>query len=123
SLRVRGGTSTGDLPIQKAYTIGGIGSVRAYPQNRFLGTRMLLGNAEYTLRQDWLWDNFMLSGFVDAGWVHTESDRFDFDDIYPAAGIGFGFVDRTARLEIAWPLRDYAGSREPSVWLRINPAF
>src|SRR5690606_33325389 len=29
SLRVRGGTSTGDLPIQKAYTIGGIGSVRA----------------------------------------------------------------------------------------------
>jgi len=124
SLRVRGGTSTGELPFQKGYTLGGIGSVRSYPQNVLVGTRMLLGNAEYTFRQDWLWDDLMLSGFVDAGWVNkAESDNFDFDDIYPSAGIGVGLVDRTIRLEVAWPLRDFAGSREPSFWLRINPAF
>ena len=49
SLRLRGGFTEGTVPLQKAFTIGGVGSVRSYNQNVFLGTRMLLANAELAL--------------------------------------------------------------------------
>ena len=124
ALRVRGGTSEGTLPLQKAYVLGGIGSMRSYPQNVFIGDRMLLGNVEYTWAQDWFWDDVTLSGFFDAGWVNNAgTDKFDFDDAYPSIGAGIGLVDRLVRLEVSWPLRDIAGEREPAVWLRVNPAF
>jgi hypothetical protein len=124
SLRARGGTATGTLPFQKAFTVGGIGSMRSYPQNGFVGTRMMLGNVEYTIAQDWLWDDIMVSGFLDAGWVNNAgTDKFDFDDIYPSIGAGIGLIDRSLRVEVSWPLRDIGAGREPSVWIRINPAF
>ncbi len=124
SLRVRGGTSSGELPFQKAFTIGGIGSTRSYAQNSLVGTRMLLGNVEYTINQDWFWDDITFSGLFDAGWVNnTGTDKFDFDDVYPSIGAGLGLIDRSVRLELSWPLRDIGGKREPSIWLRINPAF
>ncbi len=124
SLRVRGGTSDGSLPLQKLFTLGGIGSTRSYAQNTLVGTRMLLGNVEYAINQDWLWDDILIAGFVDAGWVNNaESNKFDFDDIYPAVGAGIGLLDRSLRLEVSFPLRDIGGTREPSIWLRVNPSF
>ncbi len=128
-LRLRGGLATGDfVPLQKIFTLGGIGSVRAYPQNAFPGTRMLLGNAEYVLGDvallDDLFDGFQLLGFFDAGWVNTfGTDTFRLDDVLPAAGLGLGFDNRAVRLELAWPLRDLGDGRDPTLWLRISPSF
>ncbi|MFQ5572181.1 MAG: DUF5686 family protein [Rhodothermales bacterium] len=128
-LRLRGGLATGDfVPLQKEFSLGGIGSVRAYPQNGFAGTRMLLGNAEYiiddiSIFNGWF-DDFQLIGFVDAGWVNMfGTHAFDFDDVFTSAGIGLGLDDRAVRLELAWPLRDFGGDQDPTLWLRIAPTF
>lgn len=131
SFRLRGGVVEGDaVPVQKAFTLGGVGSVRGYPQNAFFGTRMLLGNVEYAVNEvsifDDVLDGIQLFGFADAGWVNDMgTDRFDFDDVIPAAGFGIGLDDRYVRLELAWPLRDVGGfeSGGPSFWLRLNPTF
>lgn len=128
-LRLRGGVTEGDLtPLQKQFTLGGIGSVRAYPQNLFLGTRMLLANAEYVVDGidffgDWL-DDLQLIGFADMGWVNTfDNNAFNFDDVIPSAGFGIGLDDRAVRLELAFPLRDMGTGMDPSLWLRITPNF
>ena len=39
-------------------------------------------------------------------------------------GLGIGLDDRALRLELAFPLREGPwGDRDPSLWLRLNPAF
>lgn len=135
SLRLRGGTATGTLPLQKQFTLGGQGSVRAYPQNLFLGTRMLLANAEYAIGDvpviDYDGDDFdadislLVYGFADAGWTNSRfgDEAFDLDDVLPSAGFGVGLGGRALRVELAWPLRDVGFGQEPSLWLRLNPAF
>lgn len=128
SLRGRVGVAGGDVPIQKAFSIGGIGSVRGYPQNGFRATRAVVGNAEYAISDFDLLDGWLgglqVSGFFDAGWVSRGTDQsFDVSDIFTAAGVGLGFFERRLRLELAFPLTDRAGSRDPSLWLRLIPAF
>lgn len=126
-LRLRGGYATSGVPIQKLFTLGGVGSLRAYPQNGIPGSRMLLGNIEYIYEDlsqllGWL-DDFHLLGFFDAGWTNATSNAFDFNDVLPSAGFGVG-VNRNVRLELAWPLKDYLGNgHSPSLWLRITPTF
>ncbi len=128
SLRLRGGLlDGGDLPIQKYFTLGGVGSVRAYPQNAFLGTRMLLANVEYAT-QDFslvdVIDDVQFLGFADAGWVNDAgTDAFRTEDALASAGLGLAFDDRQIRLELAWPLRDAGYGLGPSLWLRLNPSF
>lgn len=128
-LRLRGGLTTGDfIPLQKQFTVGGIGSVRGYIQNSFLGTRMLLGNVEYIVDGidlfDDLFDDIQFIGFADFGWVNTfGTDAFDVDDVLPTAGFGIGLDDRAVRLELAFPLRDFGTGHDPSLWLRITPSF
>ncbi|NBC17432.1 MAG: BamA/TamA family outer membrane protein, partial [Bacteroidetes bacterium] len=126
ALRLRGGlVEGGDVPVQKQFTLGGIGSMRGYPQNRFRGARMLLGSAEYLVADvdlfDEMFDDLLFIGFVDAGWVGAEGEAFDLGEVVPSAGFGVGARD--VRLEVAWPLRDVAGDTSPSVWLRIAPSF
>ena len=128
SLRVRGGYVDGDVPVQKAFTLGGVGSVRAYAQNVFYGTRMLLANAEYTLyRQrllDGVLDDFAVFGLFDAGWTNSAGiNEFDTQNVFSAAGFGVSVDDRTIRIEVAWPLKDFGTGMDPSIWLRLNPTF
>ena len=128
SLRLRGGVTTGDfVPLQKQFTLGGIGSVRAYAQNSFPGTRMFLSNVEYIIDDvDLLGfaDDLQFIGFADFGWVNAfGTNDFDFDDVIPSAGFGIGLDDRDVRLELVFPLRDFGGKQDPSLWLRITPNF
>lgn len=127
-LRMRAGTAFGgDVPFQKGFTVGGVGSVRGYPQNVFHGTRMLLANAEVAVQQPGLFDDLLddvqLFGFADAGWVNGTAQAFRTADAVGAAGFGLGFDDRRVRLELAWPLRDAGFGMRPSLWLRLAPAF
>lgn len=128
-VRLRGGLTTGAfIPVQKQFSLGGIGSVRGYTQNSLLGSRMLLANAEYIVDDidlfgDWL-DHLQVIGFADFGWVNAfGTNAVDFDHVLPTAGFGLGLDDRDVRLELAFPLRDFGGGLDPSLWLRITPSF
>lgn len=129
SLRLRGGYLDGDnAPIQKHFTIGGLGSVRGYPQNLFFGTRTLLGNVEFAFDDvslfDEILDDVQFFGFADAGWVNELGrNAFHTDDLFTSVGLGIGLDDRYLRLELAWPLRDVGFGHEPTLWLRLNPTF
>jgi len=128
ALRVRGGYATSRAPLQAQFTIGGIGSIRSYDQNRFRGTRMLLANAEYLIDGatiiDGLFDDLFVAGLFDAGWVGGPADRPRLDDVRPSAGFGIGLDERQVRLDVSWPLRDGPGTGStPAIWLRISPNF
>lgn len=128
ALRMRGGYATSQTPLQSQFTLGGIGSVRSYAQNRFRGTRMLLANAEYLIDGATIFepilDDLFLAGLLDAGWIGDPNDRPHVDDVLPSAGVGVGLDERRIRLDISWPLRELPGARSgPSLWLRITPNF
>lgn len=128
SLRLRGGFTEGTVPVQKAFTLGGVGSMRAYPQNVYTGTRMLLANAELELYEpdviEWLLNDMTLLGLFDAGWTNSSgANSFSWDDVIPSAGFGLALDDRNLRFELAWPLRDMGTGRQPTLWLRLNPTF
>ncbi len=130
NLRLRGGWANDTAPIQQQFFLGGIGSVRGYAQNAYLGTRMLLGNAELVVQGVSLIpgkviEHLVFLAFVDAGWVNAfGTDAFRTQDLLSAAGLGLGFDEgRSVRLELAWPLRDLGQGYRPSLWFRISPAF
>lgn len=129
SLRFRGGFTEGSVPAQKAFTLGGIGSVRGYGQNQFVGTRMALANAELSLYDpdiaDWILDDITLFGTFDVGWTNLQagSNVFSVEDMFASAGFGLALDDRNVRLEVSWPLQDLGTDYKPSVWLRFNPSF
>ncbi|MDG2016290.1 MAG: BamA/TamA family outer membrane protein [Rhodothermales bacterium] len=128
NLRLRGGFTEGTVPVQKAFTLGGTGSVRGYPQNIFLGSRMILANAELMLFDpdifDFILDDVAVFGLFDAGWTNMSGqNEFSTDDMVSSAGFGVAFDDRTFRLEVAWPLKNMGTGMNPSLWLRIAPSF
>ena len=89
---------------------------------------MLLANVEYTIANisplDDIFTDIQLFGFGDAGWVNSfGTNEVDMDDILPAAGFGLSFADRSIRLELAWPLKEVGGQRDPTLWLRLTPTF
>ena len=127
-IRFRGGLSEGDVPLQRTFTLGGVGTVRSYPQNVIIGSRMLLANVEYTVYRQDFFDDFAsqlsVFGLFDAGWSNgPESNRFEWNDVVSSAGFGLALDDRAVRLELAWPLKDIGTGTEPSLWLRVNPTF
>jgi len=128
SLRFRGGFTEGTVPVQKAFTMGGVGSVRSYNQNSFLGTRMLMANAELALYEPAILDELIgdmaILGLFDAGWTNSfGTNSFEMDDVIASAGFGLAFDDRAFRLEVTWPTKDVGTGMQPSVWLRIAPSF
>lgn len=130
NLRLRGIWTSDNAPLQKHVTLGGIGSVRGYAQNAFSGTRMVLGNVEWTMQGVSLIpgrviDDVVFLAFADVGWVNAFGhNAFRMRDLLPSAGIGLGFDHgRSMRLELAWPLRDMGQGYRPSLWVRISPAF
>lgn len=127
-LRTRAGVATGDrLPVQKLFAVGGLGTVRAYPTNAFLGSHLLLVNASYQLSGlsllDELVEELLLYGFADAAWVDGGGFTLAHDALVPAAGLGAGLGEAGIRLELAWPLRDLGTGLAPALWFRLNPEF
>jgi hypothetical protein len=121
NLRFRAGTSDGSLPVQKAYDLGGLGTLNAFPFKAETGNRMILFNAEYIMNgsalddldfwPSWLFRHVNLLFFSDAGLVRTEAQ-----DKGPTGGfekitwgefkndIGAGFSNRSGsfRIGVAW---------------------
>ena len=133
NFRVRYGTTSGTVPEQKKFDLGGIGTLRGYGYKEFQnGGNMVLINAEYITNGDAITgleflpilNGFEVAIFADAGVVW--SDERDF----PASSelkrnIGFGLQsdDGDFRIDFAKPLDEPEDKREVVVTFRINRMF
>jgi outer membrane protein assembly factor BamA len=112
ALLLRGlvGVSSGDVPLQRLFYLGGIGTLRGFARKQFQGDQMLLGTAEYWLYPRSPWPGLVF--FYDGGkaWFR-DLDRPGRDwksDVgagieWPGGGRGY------LRLDVGFPL-----NREPS---------
>jgi hypothetical protein len=122
NMRLRAGTSSGVLPLQRSYQLGGFNSLNAFPLKAFpsdsSGNRMLLLNLEFLFSPDMFkhssffpLNTFTLILFSDVGevqdagpsaglgggWNTITASGFKSD-----YGIGFGSSDGTYRIFLAW---------------------
>ncbi|MGD1044903.1 MAG: hypothetical protein ABR936_06195 [Bacteroidota bacterium] len=77
NIRVRAGSSTGVLPMQKLFELGGFGTMNAFPFKSEIGNRMLLINAELIINGGfieeldfwpmWIFQNINILILSDAG--------------------------------------------------------
>ncbi|MEM6338208.1 MAG: BamA/TamA family outer membrane protein, partial [Bacteroidota bacterium] len=124
SLRSRAGAATDEVPFQKAFALGGVGSVRAFDQNAFRGTHYLLGNAELTYYEVPELGDLTLFALADAGWVgNSFDDALNRDEVIASAGFGIGLDDRSLRFEVAWPVYGAPEGAGTSILFMITPSF
>ncbi|MBI3189566.1 MAG: BamA/TamA family outer membrane protein [Ignavibacteriales bacterium] len=139
NFRLRAGSTTGDVPPQKWFELGGISTLPAFSYKEFPGNRIALFNAEYMLNgkifdavdvfPSWLLRNCNLMLFYDAGYANAVAgnEKFDkgFENLSASTiksdwGIGIGSRDAKLRLGFAWRT-DVA---EPvHAFLRLNRPF
>jgi len=118
-VRAIGGWSQGELPPQRLFAIGGIGSVHGYEFKEAMGDRMQLFNLEYAL--GWR-HGVQLLGFFDAGHVD-----FRHTTALPSAstpwlkGVGWGIGVDDMRLEFGYRLDAVPSSLQ--VLLRFTRTF
>jgi len=109
ALEASAGSSVGTPPPQRYFFLGGVETLRAFPNtpdaNR--GTAFWLSRVELGTRNPAL--RFVL--FSDLGWAGSRSD-FTFDDPAISAGIGISGLDGLIRLDVARSLQ----GREPNAW-------
>jgi cytoskeletal protein CcmA (bactofilin family) len=121
NVRVRAGSSDGLLPVQKAFDMGGLGTLPAFPFKGESGNRMLLMNAELVINGDFLgdlsfWPSWLLREinfvvFSDAGLVRTMPaaarwtegfDNIRFSDFRHDVGVGVGTRSGSFRVAFVW---------------------
>ncbi len=87
AARIIVGSSSGDVPYEQMYTVGGDTTLRGYDEDRYHGEDMLLGNFELRLPVD---KNFTLVGFYDIGRAWRQgSDNSSFgSDMGSSPGFG-----------------------------------
>ena len=119
SLRGLFGTAGGDLPVERQFALGGIGSVHGYAFKEETGTRTGLVNAEYALILGSLGRNreaVKLFTFYDVGRVGgvATSNRW-------LNGFGLGVGAAGVRLEFGFRSNAIPESRQ--ILLRFSPTF
>lgn len=127
--RVLFGTSSKSLPEYRNFSVGGLGSISAYPYKLQTGDQFAQINSELIFTPEFLDNDWVLILFADGGnaWMKSDRDFSDTDSIFKfgksSAGIGFGSSDDDGfniRVNLARPLdgTDYLEST-----LRINYNF
>ena len=121
SLRGLFGFSNGTLPIERRFSLGGIGSVHGYTFKEVSGAGMTLLNAEYRVN---LWDAIRhrdaahVFVFYDAGRVTSP--------VPPSTrnwlrGVGVGLGGAGLRVEFGFRANDIPDSRQ--ILVRYSPIF
>jgi len=102
ALEASAGSSFGAPPPQRYYYLGGVETLRAFPNvpDERRGTAFWLGRVELGTRNPAL----RVVAFGDFGWAGPRSD-FRFDDPSISAGIGVSGLDGLIRLDVARSLR------------------
>jgi outer membrane protein assembly factor BamA len=119
--RVIGGWSSGSLPPQRQFAIGGIGSVHGYEFKETVGDTLALMNLEYAL--GWR-NNVQVLGFFDAGRVTAHPMSLIAAapaDMRWLKGVGFGFAVGGARVDFGYKLDAIPSSLQ--VLLRFGRTF
>jgi hypothetical protein len=126
SGRLMAGVSSGTLPLQRVFALGGIGSVHGYSFKERAGDGMVLLNGEF--RQQFGDSEFAGLAFLDLGRVYHRLDPRALQDASLVRreswmkGIGVGFeFDGGARVEFGWRLDDIPDSLQ--VLFRLRPSF
>jgi hypothetical protein len=109
------GTSTGDVPAQSHWYLGGTSTLRGYQIGARSGNAFWRGRGELATSLPIA----RLALFSDFGWA---GDRSDFQASRPlvSAGAGVSFLDGLVRLDIAHALRD---SNDTRVYLYMGGVF
>jgi Omp85 superfamily domain len=121
SLRGLLGLSNGDLPIERQFSIGGIGSVHGYRFKEASGAGLALLNAEYRVN---LWgvgrdrDPAHVFAFYDAGRVTSPVPPSTPDWLH---GVGVGLGGGGVRVEFGFRANDIPRSRQ--ILVRFSPTF
>jgi len=85
ALRLKGGTSTGELPPYEKYKLGGADTLRGYELNSFSGDKTLLTQVEYRIP---FLDNLTGVIFVDGGQTWDKAEEVKLEDLQYGKGLG-----------------------------------
>lgn len=120
NVRLRVGTSDGNVPHQRLFDLGGIGTLNAFPTKSFTGNRLVLLNSEFILSGGVFDDlNFPLGVLKhvililmsDAGWIAhvpthlnpTEGfNTLSFANVQHNLGVAVGNRSGSYRVGVAW---------------------
>lgn len=121
NIRLRGGTASGLLPQQKAYELGGFGTLSAFPFKSEAGNRMLLVNTEFIVNGSflddldfwptWLFRHFNFLLLSDAGFTRSVESKLGPTEGFNGVtwgefrhNFGVGLTNRSGsfRIGVAW---------------------
>ncbi len=121
NIRLRAGTADGNLPLQKAFDLGGLGTLNGFPFKGETGNRLVLFNAEYIVSGNilddldfwpsWLFDHMNILFFTDAGIVRTADassrptegfDKITWGEFRHDFGAGFSNRSGSVRVGLSW---------------------
>ncbi|CAN5649872.1 hypothetical protein BH23GEM6_BH23GEM6_27920 [soil metagenome] len=105
-LGLTAGTALGEVPVQRLWQIGGVGSVRGHDPAASRGESLLLTRSELT----WGSPGLRLSLFGDSGWAGSRSAIGDSRPLY-GGGVGAALFDNLVRLDLARGAGDGGGYR------------
>lgn len=119
NARVKYGRSEGELPLMRAFYLGGLRTVRGIEHKSLRGEEMLLGNLEYVIETGLL--ETRTAVFVDAGRVIARDEElFDGGEFASAVGLRL-ILDESLQVEVAKSLND---TDEPvRVWAMLARTF
>ncbi|MBC5766665.1 outer membrane protein assembly factor BamA [Ramlibacter albus] len=131
------GLSGRPFPVFKNFYSGGLGSVRGFEQGTLGprdvtgatigGARKLTLNAEVITPFPGAGNDrtLRLFGFVDAGNVYGEHEKFDMSTMRASVGLGLSWLSPVGplRLAAAIPVRKFAGDRIQKVQFQIGTSF
>ncbi|HSR15832.1 MAG TPA: BamA/TamA family outer membrane protein, partial [Gemmatimonadales bacterium] len=106
AITASAGTSTGDVPVQSRFFLGGAATLRGYHGGILSGSAFWAGRVEVGNR----WPAVRISLFSDVGWAGDRS-RFSGGSPLISTGVGASFLDGLMRIDLAVGLKDPKGVR------------
>lgn len=116
-IRLNGGHSDQQLPLDRWMFLGGVGSLRGYDYKEFNGNRYAMGNLDYYFEFS---DDFAAVLFTDIGKCGVGEQEFKDAELKSDIGVGVIF-DEDFRINIAQRLDDT--DKGPVVMARFNMSF
>ncbi len=131
------GLSDRPFPVFKGYSAGGLGSVRGFEQGTLGprdvtgsyigGPKKVVGNIELQTPFPGAGNDrtLRLFGFVDAGNVFAEYEKYDFGTLRASAGVGLSWISPLGPLRFAYavPTRKFPGDRIQKLQFQIGTSF
>jgi outer membrane protein insertion porin family len=131
------GLSNRAFPVFKNFTAGGLGSVRGFDQGSLGprdvtgsyigGAKKIIGNIELLAPFPGVGNDksLRLFGFVDAGNVFGEFDKYDFGSTRVSTGVGISWISPVGPLRLAYarPVRKFPGDRIQKIQFQIGTSF